>query len=103
LRGNDLLQRRFASFVVGRRVEREAEGRLLCDLKAREFEIEATELGVLEALQCLPATPHLLPGLYPCEVGTTVQQFGDEHLVVRFAEIPTGFRRARGCCREPPA
>jgi hypothetical protein len=46
---------------------------------------------VLEALQPLLATAHVLPGPDRREVGTTIEQFGDELLVVGLAEIAAGF------------
>jgi len=47
--GDGLSQLGLGSAVVGRRVEVEAQRGLLGDLEARVLEIEATQLGVLEA------------------------------------------------------
>src|SRR5206468_11683164 len=74
--------------AVGWCVEKEAQRRLLGDLEARELEIEPAQLGVLEVLQALQATPHVLPGPDRREVRTGPEQLGDEPLVVGLADIP---------------
>jgi len=93
LRGDDLAQRRLAVAIVGRRVEREAQRRLLGDLEARELQIEAAERGVREALQTLPAPAHILPRPDRREVGTAREQVADE--------VQASSPAARACDRAP--
>jgi hypothetical protein len=85
--GKSLSELGLCSGVVGRRVEIEAKRRLLGDLKARELEVEATQLRVLEALQPFLATTHVLTGPDRHELGTGLDQLVDELLVVGIAEV----------------
>jgi len=49
-------------------------------LERRELQIDAPELRVVQSLQSLLSTPHVLPGPHRRKVGTALEQLVDECL-----------------------